>query len=73
MMPHTKTAKKRLRQNEKRRLHNRAIKKAIKIQTKTFLAALKPPLGVSITRTRGWLWPISPVRSFDPSLTRMIS
>lgn len=37
-MPHTKSAKKRLRQNEKRRLHNRAIKKAIKTQIKKVLA-----------------------------------
>jgi small subunit ribosomal protein S20 len=36
-MPHTKSAKKRLRQNEKRRLHNRATKKAIKKQIKSFL------------------------------------
>jgi small subunit ribosomal protein S20 len=40
-MPHTKSAKKRLRQNEKRRLHNRAIKKAIKKQTKSFLEVVK--------------------------------
>src|SRR5215472_16459540 len=33
-MAHTKSAKKRLRQNEKRRLHNRAIKKEIKTQIK---------------------------------------
>jgi small subunit ribosomal protein S20 len=33
-MPHTSSAKKRLRQNEKRRLHNRAIKKAVKTQIK---------------------------------------
>ncbi len=33
-MPHTKSAKKSLRQTEKRRLHNRAIKKAIKTQIK---------------------------------------
>jgi small subunit ribosomal protein S20 len=33
-MPHTKSAKKRLRQNEHRRLHNRAIKRAIKTQIK---------------------------------------
>jgi small subunit ribosomal protein S20 len=39
-MPHTKTAKKRLRQNVKRRLHNRAIKRAIKTQIKKVLAAV---------------------------------
>jgi small subunit ribosomal protein S20 len=33
-MPHTKSAKKSLRQNEKRRLKNRAVKKAIKTQIK---------------------------------------
>lgn len=33
-MPHTSSAWKRLRQDEKRRLHNRAIKKAIKTQIK---------------------------------------
>jgi small subunit ribosomal protein S20 len=40
-MPHTKSAKKRLRQNDKRRLRNRATMKAIKKQTKTLLGALK--------------------------------
>ncbi len=40
-MPHTKSAKKRLRQTEKRRLHNRAIKKTIKKQIKSFLDILK--------------------------------
>ena len=43
-MPHTKSAKKRLRQNEKRRLHNRSIKKAIKTQIKRFLAAKDGPV-----------------------------
>ncbi len=33
-MPHTRSAKKNLRKTEKRRLHNRAIKKAIKTQLK---------------------------------------
>ncbi|MBM4071651.1 MAG: 30S ribosomal protein S20 [Planctomycetes bacterium] len=33
-MPHTSSAKKRMRQNEKRRLVNRAAKKAIKTQMK---------------------------------------
>jgi small subunit ribosomal protein S20 len=37
-MPHTKSAKKRLRQNTKRRLNNRAIKKAVKTQIKKVLA-----------------------------------
>lgn len=39
-MPHLRSAKKRLRQNKKRRLHNREIKKAIRIQIKRFLRAL---------------------------------
>jgi small subunit ribosomal protein S20 len=43
-MPHTSSAKKRLRQNEKRRLHNRAVKKAIKVQIKRFLAASSGPV-----------------------------
>jgi small subunit ribosomal protein S20 len=38
-MPHTKSAKKRLRQNAKRRLHNRALKSTIKTQIKKVLAA----------------------------------
>jgi small subunit ribosomal protein S20 len=38
-MPHTKSAKKHQRQSEKRRLANRATKKAIKTQIKRFLAA----------------------------------
>jgi small subunit ribosomal protein S20 len=40
-MPHTHSAKKRLRQNIKRRAHNRALKKGIKLQIKKFLAAVK--------------------------------
>src|SRR5262249_16300549 len=40
-MPHTKTAKKRLRQNEKRRVRNRATKKAIKLQLRKVLQADK--------------------------------
>jgi small subunit ribosomal protein S20 len=39
-MPHTPSAEKSLRQDEKRRLRNRAAKKAIKGQIKTFLGAL---------------------------------
>ena len=39
-MPHTKSAEKSLRQDEKRRLRNRAAKKAIKVQIKSFVAAL---------------------------------
>jgi small subunit ribosomal protein S20 len=38
-MPHTRGASKRLRQNAKRRLQNRATKKAIKTQVKTVLDA----------------------------------
>lgn len=38
-MPHTKSAEKRLRQNEKRRLHNKAVLRALKKQVKKFLAA----------------------------------
>jgi small subunit ribosomal protein S20 len=37
-MPHTKSAKKRLRQNEERRLRNRATKSALKTQIKKVLA-----------------------------------
>jgi small subunit ribosomal protein S20 len=37
-MPHTKSAKKHQRQSEKRRLANRAAKKAIKTQIKRFTA-----------------------------------
>ena len=40
-MPHTKSAKKHQRQSEKRRLRNRATKKAIKKQIKSFLAVVK--------------------------------
>lgn len=36
-MPHTQSAKKRLRQNNKLRLKNRAAKKAIKLQIKKVL------------------------------------
>src|SRR5262245_12997101 len=40
-MPHTSSAKKRLRQNEKRRAHNRAAKSAIKTELKKVLATAK--------------------------------
>jgi small subunit ribosomal protein S20 len=43
-MPHTRSAKKNLRKSEKRRLHNRAVKKDIKTQIKGFLAALDGPV-----------------------------
>ena len=36
-MPHTRSAKKQLRKSQKRRLHNRTIKKAIKTQVKKVL------------------------------------
>ena len=39
-MPHTRSAKKNLRKNEKRRLRNRAARKTIKTQIKRFQAAL---------------------------------
>ncbi len=40
-MPHTRSAKKRLRQNEKLRLHNRDIKKSIRATVKSYLKALQ--------------------------------
>jgi small subunit ribosomal protein S20 len=40
-MPHTKSAKKRLRSTEKRRVRNRATRKAIRIQVKKFTQAPK--------------------------------
>ncbi len=43
-MPHTRSAKKNLRKSEKRRLHNRAVKRDIKTQIKRFLAALDGPV-----------------------------
>ena len=39
-MPHTHSAKKRLRQNEKRRLRNRAVKTHLKTRLKRFEAAV---------------------------------
>lgn len=42
-MPHTSSAKKRLRQSQKRRLHNRSVKKAIKVQLKKFAEAVNGP------------------------------
>jgi small subunit ribosomal protein S20 len=38
-MPHTRSAKKNVRKIEKRRLHNRAVKKGIKKQLKSFAEA----------------------------------
>ncbi len=43
-MPHTHSAKKNLRKSEKRRLHNRAVKRTIKTHLKRFLAALDGPV-----------------------------
>jgi small subunit ribosomal protein S20 len=43
-MPHTRSAKKNMRKAEKRRLANRACKKAIKKQIKAFLAAVDGPV-----------------------------
>ena len=40
-MAHTKSAEKRMRQDEKRRLRNRQTKKAIKVQIKSFLGVAK--------------------------------
>ena len=40
-MPHTRSAKKSLRKSEKRRLHNRVAKKAIKTEVKKFLGMVK--------------------------------
>ena|SRR5437764_3380856 len=37
-MPHTRSAKKQLRKSEKRRLHNRSLKSAIKTQIKKVMA-----------------------------------
>ena len=39
-MAHTSSAEKRLRQDDKRRTHNRGIKKALKAQIKKFLGAI---------------------------------
>jgi small subunit ribosomal protein S20 len=39
-MPHTPSAEKSLRQDAKRRLRNRSTKKAIKLQIRSFVAAL---------------------------------
>ena len=38
-MPHTRSAKKQLRKNERRRLHNRSLVKAIRTQVKKVEAA----------------------------------
>ena len=40
-MPHTTSAWKRMKQAEKRKLHNRAIIKKVKAQVRAFLAAVK--------------------------------
>jgi small subunit ribosomal protein S20 len=43
-MPHTRSAKKNQRKTDKRRLHNRAVTKALKTQIKRFLAAEEGPV-----------------------------
>jgi small subunit ribosomal protein S20 len=40
-MPHTRSAKKNVRKSEKRRRHNRAVKKGVKDQLKEFAAAVE--------------------------------
>ncbi len=40
-MPHTKSAKKALRQNRSRREHNREVKKALRFQLKSFQTVLQ--------------------------------
>ena len=40
-MPHTQSAKKRLRQTEKRRLHNRDLRKSLRAQMKSFQKAIE--------------------------------
>ena len=40
-MPHTKSAKKSLRQDQKRRDRNRAVKKGLRTELKKFLTAVK--------------------------------
>ncbi len=40
-MPHTTSAWKRMKQAEKRKLHNRAIIKKVKAQVRAFLSAVK--------------------------------
>src|SRR5262249_32925456 len=44
VMPHTSSAKKRLRQTQKRRTRNRGVMKAIKVQLKRFAAAVNGPI-----------------------------
>jgi small subunit ribosomal protein S20 len=43
-MPHTRSAKKNLRKSEKRRVANKARKRAVKTQVKRFQEALDGPL-----------------------------
>jgi small subunit ribosomal protein S20 len=43
-MPHTRSAKKNQRKSEKRRLHNRAVKRDLKTQIKRFTAAEDGPV-----------------------------
>jgi small subunit ribosomal protein S20 len=49
-MPHTRSARKSLRQSEKRRLHNRAAKKAIKTEIKKFLGMIKSDSGDALAK-----------------------
>lgn len=40
-MPNIQSAKKRMRQNEKRRIHNKSIKSLVKTQIKNFIALIE--------------------------------
>ncbi len=42
-MPHTNSAKKNLRKSDKRRTHNRAVKRTLKTHMKRFFEALEGP------------------------------
>ncbi len=66
-MPHTSSAKKALRQTEKRNLRNRAEKKAIKIQIKKFLAVVKE--GTTEQRTTEFK---AAVRKLDKAATKKV-
>ncbi len=66
-MPHTPSAKKRLRQTAKRQEHNLEVKKTIKIQIKQFLRAVK---GGNAEETRKEL--VACVKKLDKAAARRI-
>lgn len=66
-MPHTKSAKKSLRKNEKRRLRNKAAKKAIKLQIRR---VFEPDANVTPDQVRADL--LAAIKKIDKAAAKRV-